>query len=310
MKVKPTVSIFIPAYNEEANIAYLLVSILRQKEFFYKLENIYVVDDGSTDQTANLALKLSQNYSNIHLLSGGKRLGKIDRLNQIYKQNESDILVLFDADFLLDSPYVVDQMIRKFTDPKVAVVGCNKIPAIPNTLVEKLVNTWFFTLYEIRKDINQGDNIHNFSSGAFALRDTFAKTLYYPPDIYPITKFTYFAALKQKLKVKFAVDAHVLFRSPNNIYDYLLQITRFQHVTKLNARYYGNWIYQVCHIPLQKSIRTILKVFVKNPFYTSLAVLLRLSLFFIPPKTAKDKIWTTVESSKKLANEKIVRPLN
>ena len=51
MRKKLTVTIGIPAYNEEANVRNLLVSLLAQKETNFKLQEIIVVSDGSTDKT-------------------------------------------------------------------------------------------------------------------------------------------------------------------------------------------------------------------------------------------------------------------
>lgn len=300
MNNKPTVSIFIPAFNEEANIAYLLTSVLKQKEFFYKLENIYVIDDNSNDGTVSEVLNIARNYPLVHLLQDGQRRGKIDRLNQIYQLNKSNVIVLIDADLYLENPYTIDLLIRKFDDPSVVIVGSNKKPVKARNLLEKLINVWFCIWYEIRKDLDNGDNIHNFSSAAFAIKDGFAKTLQYPPDIQPITKFTYLAAVSKKLKVKFAPEAVVSFRSPDNIYDYLLQLKRFSQVNRLNAQYYGDWIYDVSQIPAKKFIVTLLKAFIVNPLYTSASLVFRLLLSIVPINSGNNRIWRLAKSSKKI----------
>ena len=48
---KPTLSIGIPAFNEEANIYFLLKDLLSQKMDQFNLERIIVNSDGSTDDT-------------------------------------------------------------------------------------------------------------------------------------------------------------------------------------------------------------------------------------------------------------------
>ena len=52
MNKKLTVSVGIPAYDEEANIKSLLEAILQQRQENFILKSIIVVSDGSTDRTA------------------------------------------------------------------------------------------------------------------------------------------------------------------------------------------------------------------------------------------------------------------
>lgn len=298
---KLSVTIGIPAYNEEANIQVLLRSILCQNKESFTLKKIIVICDGSTDKTEKRAWEIAKNEPTITIVQDHKRLGKLERLNQLYKLNKSDLLFLFDADLMLGHNQALENMVYEFSDPQVAIVGANKFPFKAKGFVEKIINHWYYLWYEIRKDLDGGDNIYNFSSAAFALRKTFAKKLYYPKEIYPITKFTYFAAIKNNFKVKFAKDAYVWFRSPASIHDYLLQIKRFRHVEQVNAQYYGNWTYEFLKIPFFKKIKTILKMMLANPCYSLLAIIFRMSLAFFPKKsTVRDGIWQIAKSSKKL----------
>ena len=52
---KLTVTIGIPAYNEQENISCLLRSIIKQKAWSYRLQSVVVVCDGSTDGTLGKA---------------------------------------------------------------------------------------------------------------------------------------------------------------------------------------------------------------------------------------------------------------
>ena len=51
MVKKQTVTIGIPAYNEEQNIGVLLSKLLAQKQIHYKLKEILIYLDGSIDHT-------------------------------------------------------------------------------------------------------------------------------------------------------------------------------------------------------------------------------------------------------------------
>ena len=69
MTNKLTLSIFIPAYNEEANIEHLLRSILSQKQDNFKLSDINVVSDGSSDKTEEIVLRVRKQNKKIRVRS-------------------------------------------------------------------------------------------------------------------------------------------------------------------------------------------------------------------------------------------------
>jgi len=80
----------IPAYNEEKNIAKILIKI---KEF---TDKIIVCDDGSTDLTSDIAEKLGAN-----VISHKRNQGYGSAIRSIFlkaKEMDVDVLVTFDAD--------------------------------------------------------------------------------------------------------------------------------------------------------------------------------------------------------------------
>jgi cellulose synthase/poly-beta-1,6-N-acetylglucosamine synthase-like glycosyltransferase len=138
---RPTVSILIPARNEEAVVGRLLE---RTSELTYpkdKLE-IIVIDDASTDQTGRIAEEFSKMYDFIKVVhrsmqEGGK--GKSDALNEGLKHASGEIVLCFDADYYpqLD---IVEKLAAYFIDPEVgAVQGRVTVLNEPATLVSRLV---------------------------------------------------------------------------------------------------------------------------------------------------------------------------
>src|SRR3972149_3439529 len=136
---KVTLTIGIPAYNEEKNIAQLIHSIILQRQGNYKLEKLYVVCDGCKDNTAQIVSNLSQKYPFIKLYGEKrKRIGKAGALNRIYELNKSDFLLTFDADLILENNDAIELMIKEITKgDKINVVGPRYIPVSPNTLMGK-----------------------------------------------------------------------------------------------------------------------------------------------------------------------------
>src|SRR5882757_1314182 len=98
---KITLTIGIPAFNEEKNIENFLLSLFKQKLQKVKLDKILVYSDCSSDKTNEIVKKLSKKYPIIMLIEGKSRKGKYFRVNQMFALNKSDVLILLDADIAL-----------------------------------------------------------------------------------------------------------------------------------------------------------------------------------------------------------------
>src|SRR3989339_659329 len=64
----PTLSVVIPAYNEEENIEQTIESVLAAK--YPKRFEIIIVDDASKDRTASIVKQMMKKNSNIKLVKG------------------------------------------------------------------------------------------------------------------------------------------------------------------------------------------------------------------------------------------------
>lgn len=116
----PTVTIIVPAKNEERVISRLLSRITR---FTYPKEKltVIVVDDNSTDATGRIAdefARLHPQFSAIHRVGGGH--GKVSCLNTALPSATGDLIVVFDADYVpqLD---LIEKLACYFVDPQVAI---------------------------------------------------------------------------------------------------------------------------------------------------------------------------------------------
>ncbi len=126
---EPTVSVLIPAWNEEVGIIKTLDSVLNTQ---YKNLEIIVINDGSTDLTHKLVTEFvrdyeTNNHSNttikyIHLSNGGKAKA----LNQGLKLASGEFIVTLDADSMMDINAITN-IIKRFTDKNVAAVAGNVI---------------------------------------------------------------------------------------------------------------------------------------------------------------------------------------
>ena len=102
-------SIGIPAYNEGNNIQNILLDVISQERRGWKLEEILVYCDGSTDNTVKRAKMIKNKL--IKTRVGRRRMGKTFRLKQIFREMKGDILLLFDADIRLANSQVITNLV-------------------------------------------------------------------------------------------------------------------------------------------------------------------------------------------------------
>jgi len=140
-KYEPTVSILIPARNEEKVIGQLLQ---RTAELTYphdKLQ-VIVIDDASSDSTGRIADEYSSKCTFIEVLhrenrNGGK--GKAPAMNAGFKRATGEIVLCFDADYYPQKD-IVENLTKEFADPNVgAVQGRVVVLNEPQNMVTRLV---------------------------------------------------------------------------------------------------------------------------------------------------------------------------
>jgi glycosyltransferase involved in cell wall biosynthesis len=118
--LNPKVSILIPLYNSEAYIAETIDSCLNQ---IYKNIEIIIVDDGSSDNSLNIAQIYSHQYSNI-TVETQKNSGAPVARNRAFKMSTGEYIQYIDADDLLHPDKILLQMeALKNADNRTIVFG-------------------------------------------------------------------------------------------------------------------------------------------------------------------------------------------
>jgi glycosyltransferase involved in cell wall biosynthesis len=108
------ISVIIPSFNEEENIAQCLVSLSHQTVDRTEYE-IIVVDGGSTDKTCEIARK----YADMVFIQTSKKVG--GARNDGALASKGDIIATTDADCILTSDWI-EQVRNAFADPAVVQV--------------------------------------------------------------------------------------------------------------------------------------------------------------------------------------------
>lgn len=302
MKNKLTVTVGIPAYNEELNIVNLLSSILFQKGGSFFLEKIIVVLDSCTDDTEKKAKAFAEKHTKIQIISNNQRKGKVKRLNQLYKLNKSDIFIQFDADIILASQYTIQKMVKTFLEENDTImVSAHEIPLKPDTFIGKAIYAGYEFWDRTRLSIKNYDHVQNHYGAATALRKSFVKKVQYPRDITDDRGYLYLSAKKYG-NFRYNIDAIIFYRPVSTIHDYLKLYDRsfFKNQSAL-AKHFSSEVYTWYHIPVKNKLKAVAITFFKNPFYTILALLLNAYIRLLPrhDKFYHRGMWEISKSTKK-----------
>jgi biofilm PGA synthesis N-glycosyltransferase PgaC len=123
---RPTVSIILPAHNEERVIRRCLESLVQLEYPQDKLE-ILVGSDGSTDRTNDILREIGAQYPFVKPFLYTKNRGKMMTVNELVSHARNEILMFVDADVTLN-PHAILSQVRHYADASVGgVAGCLRI---------------------------------------------------------------------------------------------------------------------------------------------------------------------------------------
>jgi len=115
----PTVDVIIPALNEARYLGACLESLAAQR---YPLDavTVFVVDNGSTDETVSIAEGFSTNSLRVRVLRQSRRGAAASR-NGAIREGRGELLALLDAHCILD-PHWLPALAQRFSLPQLG--GC------------------------------------------------------------------------------------------------------------------------------------------------------------------------------------------
>jgi GGDEF domain-containing protein len=120
-------SVGVMAYNEEANIAHALNSILRQELAGKQIREVIVVASGCQDRTADIVAGIAGREPRVRLIEQERREGKASAINLFISEAKCPVLVMVGADLMVEDG-AFDVLLRHFEDPAVGMVGGHPIP--------------------------------------------------------------------------------------------------------------------------------------------------------------------------------------
>lgn len=298
----PTVTIGIPAYNEEGNIGTLLKRLMRQKHRSFKLVSILVKCDGCTDSTADIVSRLSQKYPIIHPEICTIRNGKADALNWIYKKHTSDFLLTIDADLAfmgnMDIENMVVEMIR---NPTIRVAGPRHVPIPQKTVWGNFARVSYISFEDAFLRWKNGNNYYGLMS-ATLIRSSFAKSFTYPKGTVSDQCYLYIKATRKNPDgFKMVKTSHVLFQPVSTFQDWRLLGVRSVKGDKNDLiKHFGKKILPEITIPKSLVYISLVKWFFKDPINTLGSIMMNIYIRKFPytKMSLKKGIWETTMSAK------------
>jgi polyisoprenyl-phosphate glycosyltransferase len=147
------ISIVVPVYNEAEAIDHNLRSILRSVQ---NLDNIVsqviVVDDGSTDGTSDIVLKICENEPGLDLVVFNRNFGKEAAMLAGLNYSRGDAVIVMDSD-LQHPPSLVPEMLGHWFNGYEVVEACKKSRG-EERLPYKLFAKSFYLFFEILTKID------------------------------------------------------------------------------------------------------------------------------------------------------------
>lgn len=104
MKKGHSISIVIPAYNEEENVRLVLRDSIKKLPKYFKDWEIILVDDGSHDKTARIAKQVAEKHNEVTVLQMDKNVGFSRAMLAGIKKSTKEFVAYMPADgqFLVD----------------------------------------------------------------------------------------------------------------------------------------------------------------------------------------------------------------
>jgi len=140
-------SIIAPAHNEADNLSLLVEKINQAASKITEGFEIIVVDDGSTDGSLNLLLKLKKKYPNLKIIRLRRQSGQTAGIMAGFKHSTGEIVVVFDADLQQD-PNDIKKLIEPIVKGEADVVSGNRQKRQHSLVyrviagVESILNKW------------------------------------------------------------------------------------------------------------------------------------------------------------------------
>jgi glycosyltransferase involved in cell wall biosynthesis len=145
-----------PAYNEGENLREAVIETM--KELKGLDHEIIIINDGSKDNTLEVAKELSESFRNVRVVSYSRNRGKGYALKKGFEKSNGEIIVFFDADLDIP-PSQIKRFLKALQNGYDVVIGSKYLPGARVMYSEKrrLFSIWYRTLVKILLKLDVSD---------------------------------------------------------------------------------------------------------------------------------------------------------
>jgi len=180
------VSIVIPCYNEGETIGEAIESLLNL-DYPKNMIEIIVVDDKSSDNSAEIVSTYAKKYKNVRLIINKRNSGGAAEPTNIgIKAAKFDYIAVADADSAPSKDALIKMIGFLQEDEKVGAVSCAILSKTPHTFMQKLQQIEYFMIGFNRKLLDLVDSVY-VTPGPFAL---YKKKVLFEVGLFDINNMT------------------------------------------------------------------------------------------------------------------------
>jgi len=297
---KLTVTIGIPAFNEETNIATLLKSLLNQVSEYVVMKNILVYSDASVDGTEQAVQSLQSDK--IEFVKSKKRMGKPAISNYIFHHADTDIVVILDADIRLTDNAFIEELTLPIVEGRADLTSGKITELPPVTFIEKVLAASMDIKRESFESYNNGQNIYTCHGRSRAFSRRFYTKFVAPVEVAADDAYSYIECLKLGFAYSYTPKAVLQYRLPKTVNDHLRQSRRFFQGNQRLLEYVDpNVVNELLSLPTSLKVKALVKFMITQPIYFAcyIGILFysKLQSVTTPSTTSK---WSIATSSKAL----------
>jgi glycosyltransferase involved in cell wall biosynthesis len=166
------ISVIVPLKNEEESLPELaawIERVMKENNFSYE---VWMIDDGSTDQSWDVIQRLSEANPQIKGIKFQRNYGKSAALNEGFKAAQGSVMITMDAD-LQDSPDEIPELYRMIKEDGYDIVSGWKKKRYDSTFTKNLPSK----LYNWTTTKMSGVALHDMNCGLKSYRKKVAKSI-------------------------------------------------------------------------------------------------------------------------------------
>lgn len=215
-----SVTVVIPAYNEEDFIGETIEALLKQT---YPIK-IIVVNDHSKDRTSEIA----RSYKGVTVIDTIINQGsKSAALNCAIPLIETDIFICVDADTILKED-AVDQLLKAFNDPDTMIASGFVISKQQKNFWQSARYGEYMAGQVVAKSAQQNANCVLVASGCFfAIKTSFLRDHTFDTRTMAEDMDLTWVAIEHGYRITFVENAICYVNDPHNFYTYYHQVSRW-----------------------------------------------------------------------------------